>query len=340
MASYTMHREGGQITSQTLYCRYILAATFLIAIIYSYFSLVSHDELQRHTLHQTLEKNIVLVKVVKTAGSTAAGVIRHIAAHHDLSGVYSSDHWINEEPGIWAHHTHYDALMPKIANLTRPYYLVTWIRDPISRCLSHYYNEESKFFRNEGRMRDSMDDKSIINFMYDRCKDFQYIYISRDRNQAPNDTINMYDLVGITEDFDRSLVVMKHHLGLQMRDILYVYSSKNSEIDPDRFPSIPIEKQQDTVKLEFLRNFSEINRKDVLLYDLAKKRLNAMIRAIPNFDAEYKEYKSLKSAAQQFCNEKVPGLQSLRQTDSDATRHECYVHDQGCGYKCADRFMP
>jgi len=50
--------------------------------------------------------NVVYVKVPKSASSTAGGVTRRTAAHHDLSGVFTKRDWIADmgEPGIWADH--------------------------------------------------------------------------------------------------------------------------------------------------------------------------------------------------------------------------------------------
>ena len=43
--------------------------------------------------------NIVFVKVQKCASSTMGGIVRRIAAHHNLSGVRESHTWIEREPG-------------------------------------------------------------------------------------------------------------------------------------------------------------------------------------------------------------------------------------------------
>ena len=64
-----------------------------------------------------------------------------------------------------------------------------------------------------------------------------------------------------------------------------------------------------------------------------------MSKAILTFDEDFKEYQRLKLTAQTFCDERIKGLESFSQTEA-ANSKQCYFHDQGCGYKCMDEFMP
>ena len=90
-------------------------------------------------------QNLVMVKPGKVGGSTLSGVIRHIAAHHGLSG-YDNEEWIKDEPGIFAKHTKMRTLYDNIKSLKQKTFLLTIIRDPSERCLSdfHYFQTHGK----------------------------------------------------------------------------------------------------------------------------------------------------------------------------------------------------
>jgi hypothetical protein len=269
-------------------------------------------------------KNLILVKVHKVGGSTVAGVVRRIGDHYNLSGVYIYDQWIRHEPGIWAAHMNYMEMKPRLDRLTRPYHLIAWIRDPMSRCLSNFYHKERMYFHQHHRISAPINEERILSYLKD-CRNNQYHYLRKKSGQSVNETVAMYDLIGLTEEFDKGLLVLKHQLHLKTRDILWIKPSKDSQ--DTEVHDVPFQNQTDTIKA-FLPKFKAFNRLDYELYSLAKVRLNAMARAIPSFDQELIEYEKIRHNAVQHCS-LIP----------DAYMH-CYFGDNGCGYVCMDEFLP
>ena len=64
----------------------------------------------------TLKRNLIYIKIPKTASSTTAGVARRIAHVNGLSG-WDTCGWIQREPGVWANHAPMAHLGSKIAAL-------------------------------------------------------------------------------------------------------------------------------------------------------------------------------------------------------------------------------
>ena len=71
-----------------------------------------------------------VLQVKKVGGSTVGGVVRRVAAHHNIHG-YNSSKWTTQEPMVWAQHGFLSRVEPEIANLTLPVFLLTFLRNPV-----------------------------------------------------------------------------------------------------------------------------------------------------------------------------------------------------------------
>lgn len=78
------------------------------------YSVVLRGAAHSVSLHEAVNvdnTNMVLIRTMKTASSTASGITRRIGAHHGLHGVFNSTAWITEygEPGVFCEHSALDA---------------------------------------------------------------------------------------------------------------------------------------------------------------------------------------------------------------------------------------
>ena len=94
--------------------------------------------------------NLIYVKIPKTGSSTGAGIVRRLAAHHGVHGYTIHQHNNIDvasvadllpfgEPGMWVSHNERRKLDGAIGNLTLPSFIFSTIREPIDRCMSHFY---------------------------------------------------------------------------------------------------------------------------------------------------------------------------------------------------------
>eukprot|EP00956_Cyclotella_meneghiniana_P038894 scaffold161736_cov98-Cyclotella_meneghiniana.AAC.1 len=107
-------------------------------------------------------------------------------------------------------------------------YLWTFIREPTERIISLFFFQEVNRFKSEPHdslMKKYMMSKAQTNYYFQEFspspgKQF------KDHTAIPQ-ILDMYDFIGIVEQFDESLVVLKLFLGLEYQDILYL-SAKSS----------------------------------------------------------------------------------------------------------------
>ena len=159
--------------------------------------------------------NLMFIKVTKCASSTTGGVARRIAAKHGLSGV-SEARWVRPEPGVWAYHGELHTKWGAMASFEHPTVLWSFIRDPVSRCLSSFYHLRAS------RAHVTLTDAHKIDFLND-CHDFMYRYLSPHQVQqgtqpleSPQDLVDsVYSFIGLVERYDESLVLLAHLLRMR-----------------------------------------------------------------------------------------------------------------------------
>mmetsp|Transcript_9090 Transcript_9090/g.15069 ORF Transcript_9090/g.15069 Transcript_9090/m.15069 type:complete len:318 (-) Transcript_9090:1306-2259(-) len=273
--------------------------------------------------NSTTEKpNLVFVKVGKVGGSTFAGVLRRIAKSMGLSG-FRDQAWIGHEPGIFANHMLYRDLAWSISMLKSPYILVTLVRNPLERCLSHFYHMEVS------RDGVKVSDEAILQYFHNNCKDYERDFI-RPKRQPENvsELLSIYDFVGVTERFDESIIALKSLLpsSVSLYDCLYLKSKDSNSLDVDDIgrkftPNPGMKGLSEDLKQKLLDFASSYMSEDLKIYDMARKKLDSMIAGIPNFQKDLQIYQNLLHEANASC------LFDYK---------DCYWNDNGCGVTCLD----
>ena len=350
------------------------------------------------------EKNIdnlcteIFIKIQKCGSSTNGGVARAIAAHRNLGGVHEGNVSsvacrVPEDEGCMVHANHGTASLFRKCRLeqrtpstgTRASegdvhrevasastrvrqnsLLWTTIRDPRTRALSHYYQEN---IQTKDAKKPS--EEEIIDwiaqvpgtFMFDymgglsvtpdSCQGTRTTQEGLSHDTADNQWANLpddwdrgfvecklnhlldsYDFVGLIERQDESLVAMKLLFKLDFKDILKM-SSKIRK-DGEKLAADPQAMLQSYLDQEF---FSKAYV-DRVLHEMANARLDATIAHYGNaFYSELERYSSLSADAREFCE--IPESVSLTYNPEYKEEHgkiECYWSDNGCAYKCLGAF--
>lgn len=265
--------------------------------------------------------NLVYIKIPKTGSTTMSLIARKIAVQHGISNAYS-DHWINQEPGVWWNHEPYADLKGKISGLYKPTFTWTILRDPVARLISSFqytvmYNGKNTndpygvyaSCKSRGTNRACQLSKSEIPSNYEGIYELLLTYAEdnelteiayssvsgRNNGTLPSD-VNL-DFVGITERFTESVLIMAEMLGLSFSDMLF-QPAKSGEYDwgndgPKELSDSAYQKVASIVKKKDSRDYQYI--------DMANKKLNALKGGINNYQSKLKEYEHHLAIAQKKC---------------------------------------
>ena len=233
------------------------------------------------------------------------------------------------EPGVSADHGDYQEIQSTIDQLSGPYFLFTWVRDPIERCLSEYYH-----FRVSRSGEKPTDDKIIEFLSSDACRNAAARCLGMPGDMSAETILGRYDMIGVTERFDESVLVLRRTLpmAVNMADILYLKSKDSSAGILDEFGArfhrhIPYAEQSQRVRDFIDSKLRPANTVDYAIWKSANDRLDRHIRVIglEKMERERTEYKMLLAAARHKCQ---------RYADMVC---DCIHTDIGCGKACLSR---
>lgn len=209
------------------------------------------------------DKNLILVHIPKTAGSSLSSILYSMYKPEEIYSVSNPKinvtESITENTKCFLGHNLYGQHQE-----WGPCIYITMLRDPIDRVISHYYYV--KHFVNDS----SFVNKSLDEFVeLDRFSNMQTRFITGgnlDLKQAINNLEN-FEFYGITEKFAESLFLLKMKFGL--KEIKYLKKNVNSER-----PNI---KNVSSRIIEKIRNKNEV---DINLYQWAKGEFESKIKSL------------------------------------------------------------
>lgn len=188
---------------------------------------------------------ICFIHIERAGGTTLHHIFRNNYA--SFVTLYPWHYWANEEKNVFTareakHLFKWVPRPPAFGGHTSRSYLgyedelgvpveyITFIRNPISRYLSHFYYQNHVMNRN-WTMEEFLNEPRFSNYMTKRiagCFDVE---------KAKDELANRFAFVGITERFDESLLLMKKELGLAAFKPYYAIKNavpstvKNDEIN-------------------------------------------------------------------------------------------------------------
>jgi len=300
------------------------------------------------------DTNLIMVRIAKTASTTCCEISRRIAMHHNLGGVFVRRGWPGDigEPGVWAAHgalgteedfgpntanepvEEADSLpsWTRVQELEKPYFMWTVLRDPARRALSQYYWRCDHLFQTpttEGKVKYLTEEFGGNN---------QFRYIRPTANYTIQEVLDTYGVIALTERLEESLVVLAATLKIPLSDVLYFKASKNSSEDyMDGYSHVVIHAHPDISQeppevQEVLANqFQVDNAIDYEFYAAANATLDRKIEEM-NLYSQIEVFRKFLAKAQDHCYVEHSPMTPVE----DIT--DCIVDDQGCNYKCLDRF--
>lgn len=306
---------------------WVIIITFLVVSIYLWsHSSLSVDGPTEHPWDQLLREkslNIIFVKVHKVGGSTVAGVLRRIAWRFGLTPIQADS--LNNpnppEPALLAFHRRARQLLPLTRTMQLPSFTLTFLRDPADRALSQFYFD----WRRQPNSP-AVDLDRQLEYLR-QIRNAQLDYIKPSWYSSPAASFATYDLVGLQERLDESMLVLMHLLNLTLADIVYLSAKVSAEADVVKdIPLLPRPSlaQEHSSVATLLRStgWRAQNADDYLLITLASERIDRHIKLIgeQEFRLELAHYRRYLAKLNQLC--RVP--------------QSNYTNADLCGFESAD----
>ena len=286
----------------------------------------------------------IFMKLMKTGGSTAAGIhlriMRQIASDRNKKFDFCR--------GKFNHAWGYEVMSEKKVDPLKSF-AWTVVREPTRRAISQFFHFEvsrggvnptdfnfQKYLHSE---------KRIIRHHYLQVLNSEKIYpptkITKD--VAPGvirNIFNAYDFVGVTERMEESAVCLMMLLNLKMSTILYLNAKTNGAYDDGGHgqcswiqPSVVSR----GMKLYFREpHWEELVRWDEIFYDAANLSLDLTIQKLGQnkFEQNLAKFREARKVA----NEKCRGREVFPCTSTGAknVHPDCLWKDSGCGVTCLD----
>jgi Galactose-3-O-sulfotransferase len=307
-----------------------------------------------HAFNATSKAGLYLVKIPKTASSTAAGVTIQIARNVMAR---------NKHPTMeCTHHVEHGQ-----AHVDRedPFFLWTVVRHPVKRAVSHY------FFMTVSRLQVNATSEGMMTQLQ-QYKNLQFRQLARRRvnyddsnnttsveirypldaletttenimEMIKRDILDKFHFIGVSERLDESLVVLKMLLQLEMPDVVVLSSKVNGGLDAGGLHGICVRIQPAFTTPEvdqYLAQEFSVRNFDFLLHAVANRSLDLTIDALgrDRFQTELQTYHAMKRYAQDQCqNTTVYPCVEAGQTPNTET--SCFVGDLGCGHLCVQQVL-
>ncbi|KAG1681181.1 hypothetical protein FOA52_015624 [Chlamydomonas sp. UWO 241] len=319
---------------------------------------------------------VLYIKTYKTGSSTLAGILRTVAAARGMHVIDpGGDSQVNRadwqadlaaEPAgrcfdMVASHTQragwQDEALP---GATR----ITIVRDPVQRALSGFYHSRrTPFCRvlccslRSTRCKGSLGDAACTaagdalklrwarecTSMHDAQLAFMVLSADEGGGTSPVQAVSHYDLVAVMERFDESLVVLRHVLGLELGELLYVKAKSLPHNYTYNLPGgegstslPPVTRLLEAEELPaFKAALAERNRLDTEMVAEANRRLDEHVAAIGKH-VVMQELAQLQELQQQVliaCADAAAAARTLGRPGYDPW-NDCHWRDNGCARDC------
>jgi Sulfotransferase family len=292
----------------------------------------------------SVRKGFMFMKLMKTGGSTAAGINIRIMrqAAKQLRARERTEFQYCQ--GRFEHAWGYDML----ANRERNGSSFTWtiVRDPTKRAVSQFFHFEVS------RKNTSATDSLFQKYLWGERNILSNYYLqvlSTERtvifdSQAPaliNKLLYEYDFIGVTERMDETAVALMMLLNVDMGSILYLNAKGNGGYDDGGFMGQCFYIEPSHISRGMQKFFEHPQWKaavkwDELLYRAANRSLDLTIDRLgrASFEKNLTKFRNAQAVAHERClpREVFP----CTSTGIKNRNKSCLWKDSGCGSDCLD----
>lgn len=281
---------------------------------------------------------ILFVKPVKVGSTTAASVTLRIASKAGK----------NENISLCKNRVQHSKTFQMKYDRRDMNQSILWslVREPTSRTISQFFH----FFVT--RREKDPTDEHFLDFIQKRrelLKSFQLKYLAFEETLTnPNKTIEKvfqhYNLIGVTERFDETVVVLQMLLGLDIADVLYVSAKGSGGYDDGRYRNKCYLIQKSFVSPRMRDYFQSSDWKEIIYWDeilhrAANYALDMRIEQLGRqaFESNLANFRYLKDQVDKMCGDSVRLPCSSTGQKRSPRQTDCIYDDMGCGFECMEK---
>ena len=298
---------------------------------------------------QPSTKGFFFMKLMKTGGSTAAGI--HVRLSRNVARRQQQDRNSNDIPycrGQWDHAWAHTMLQHR---QRKDSFTWTLLRDPTARVVSQFFHFEVT------RKGTSYDDETFQNYLWEEYtkRDALYQYyvrllsVQRQKRRVLNERVPAliqtilqdYDFIGITERMDESAVALMMLLNLKMADILFLDAKNSGGYDDGSHDGKCYYIQPSVVSPGMKAYFQSSRWKrivhwDEVLYQAANLSLDMTIDRLGReaFHDNLARFRQAQALARKRCLPRQ--VFPCSSTGERIQKGLCLWKDSGCGSDCLD----
>ena len=303
------------------------------------------------------KQGFVYMKLMKTGGSSAAGVNLRIAKN--LQERYYPHYSTQNNSELCLsrndHATSHSLQMNQ--RIREESFLWTILREPTSRIVSQFFHfqvSREKVEPTDANFKAYIEDintksRSKLDKYYftslttsTKTEYTNYVHKLKNPNKLVNQILKDYDFIGITERMDESIVTLQLLLNLPTSDVLFLNAKNSGGYDDGGHKEGCVYIVPSFVSpgmKEYFDNFPYNNSIDTQLYLAANRSLDLTIDALgrDKFNRALQKYRHVQGIVNDVCNK--PGIVTFP-CNPDGTKNKnnhCIWADSGCGTKCIDR---
>jgi hypothetical protein len=294
--------------------------------------------------------NLVFFHNPKAGGTTVAGIIRRLGAAYGHQGVFRKGPTGRmPQPWVWPNirdgnlKAGISSSRSREIILTRPTFLLTFVRNAAERCLSYYYHFTTRSNRAHPDLNLTLTTEGKLNALKN-CKNTQTKAMAHQPDEKLHETpalvdatFNRYTFMGVQERFDESIVALANLLGISPVEVQYVAAkvSTHGGIDDHNMVLVPhgpvVSEPKEIQHYALGSQFAADNVLDFRMHQLANQALDDIVGSIPDFDEQLSTFKAHQLQIAQKCEGNV--------VTKIVHKTTCYFMDQGCGFQCLDRMV-
>jgi hypothetical protein len=230
----------------------------------------------------------------------------------------------------WSQSDSYPPSFSLVNKLKDPVFIWTMVRDPLDRAMSAFYHFEASDEKTEVSASEKIKYlKKMDNYMW--------TYLRGSDSDSVEGLMKRYHVLGTTELFDQTMVLLAHALSLPLSLFMYLPSKvadKTAKPGKKSYVShIPWSEEPQEVR-NYKSTFKENNKKDYKLWREATKLVHHRIEKA-SLGKYVVEFTKKNKVTFETCGPTVKG-----KLDEDCRMPcglKCIVSDDGCGYKCINK---
>mmetsp|Transcript_30959 Transcript_30959/g.70868 ORF Transcript_30959/g.70868 Transcript_30959/m.70868 type:complete len:418 (+) Transcript_30959:89-1342(+) len=308
-----------------------------------------------------LDTGLAVVRVPKTGSTTLQAIVETLGRKYNGSILRKErntdvDELFSTAQGprlVYTGHGQLSHMQPYLDSVAPDALKISMVREPAERCMSSYYHllvgyqpytkfgDDAKLAWIEGRCEFFSAYGSFNKCLKLKCPNFMFEYLQPFEGASLKELMASFTMIGVTERFDESMVIMSKKLGVPMADMIYVTvkeaggdvacGTKKRAASQEH---LPLDEEPYSVRAaaQKLRK-----SKDMFFYDIVNAALD---KSIAEYDGDFSADLSLFRSWLEIAEERCKCLEPLEDDESEFARSFACIDElvNNRGWKAAPHY--